>query len=65
MADAKNGTLVKEEISLCVKALTALKASVLRSKTKDAADADMVAIYDRRVIAIDALIAKMYSKELF
>lgn len=64
-AEKMNGKLGKDDVALCVKALQGLKSSILRSKTKDANDAEMVMIYDKRIAQVDTLIAKMYSKELF
>lgn len=60
----KNG-MSKDEVTLMVKALEAMKASVNRAKTKDSGDPDMVAIYDRRIAQLNALSMKLTTKELF
>lgn len=55
----------KEEQKLVVKALEGLKSSLMRAKTKEAADEQMVEIYEGRMRALDTLIGKITNKELF
>lgn len=62
--EVKNG-VTKDEVNLITKALGALKASIMRAKTKEIKDDDMVAIYDKRIADIDKLINRVTTKELF
>lgn len=64
MADAKN-VMTNDERVLVTRALSALKASILRAKTKEGSDSEMADIYTRRMIQVDALINKITTKELF
>lgn len=64
MAEAKNG-MTNEERVLMTRALSALKASILRAKTKEGADSEMADIYTRRMIQVDQLINRLTTKELF
>lgn len=53
------------EVKLIVKALQGLRASILRAKTKEAADEILTEVYNKRINEIDALIGKVANKELF
>lgn len=65
MATNDTKTISKDELKLVVKGLEGLKGSLMRSKTKEASDEQMVEIYDGRIRAVDALISKVTNKELF
>lgn len=54
-----------KELSLVIKALQGLKATLVRAKTKEAADAEMTAIYDTRIREVDVLISSVATKEMF
>lgn len=53
------------EVKLMTKALQSLRASLLRAKTKEAADEVMTEIYDKRIREVDALMGRVTNKELF
>lgn len=65
MAEVQKNGVSKEEMKLVVRALGALRASVLRSKTKEAGDDVMQDIYAKRIAEIDNLTNKMASGGLF
>lgn len=64
MAEAAK-KFVKQEVALIQKALNVMRAQIVRAKVKEAGDADMVAIYEKRLVEIDALMRDVGSKELF
>lgn len=59
--------LNKDEVSLVMVALGGQKQSYVRAKTKAVStnDRELIDYYDRKMVTIDQLMAKISNKELF
>lgn len=62
--EVKNA-MTNDERVLVQRALSALKASILRAKTKEGNDSEMADIYTRRMVQVDNLMNRIMNKELF
>lgn len=65
MANEAKVKLDAQDTKTIIRALEAYKASMLRAKTKEAADQQMVEIYEARMRNVDRLIGDIANKELF
>lgn len=65
MAEIKMDKLTPNELKLALRAIAGLKASVIRAKTKEMGDEDMVRVYEARIGELDRLAARISNGALF